>query len=128
MVCLHYYCAAGSQLLLQTCVGFICTTSFVPTCSDQRVDCSGFQPSSLDSEFRDLYPNAYAKVCEEPSTKKNCLYTDVTYKTCGEAKGTEFGLLLRKIIFCIPVQDEDDSLCLPLADGRQDCKNGELAR
>ena len=73
-----------------THVGEICTSKFVKTCSDDRRDCEGFTPQDVDDEFHKLYKGAYAKVCEDPSTGENCVYTDIVYSTCGSAKGAEF--------------------------------------
>ena len=36
-----------------------------------------------------MFPKAYANVCEEP-TGELCLYTDIKYDTCAEAKTSRF--------------------------------------
>ena len=33
---------------------------------------------------------AYAQVCEDKTSEELCLYTDVVYETCNEAKISEF--------------------------------------
>lgn len=83
--------------------GDICTSKFVKTCSDSRINCDGFTPESVNREFHKLYRGAYAKVCEEP-IGENCLYTDVKYEICGQAK-----------------EQDDDQLCITLSNGEKEC-------
>ena len=39
-----------------------------------------------------MFPEAYAKVCEEESGEL-CLYTDVEYKACDEAKTSQYSVI-----------------------------------
>ena len=64
--------------------GTICTTRDVSACSDNRKECEDFKPPA-DEDFKMMFPDAFAEVCEEASGEL-CLYTDVVYKTCDEAK------------------------------------------
>ena len=58
------------------------------SCSNQRTKCEGFQPDEVDAEFHQLYPDAYARVCEEPD-EELCLYTDIEITECGAARAGE---------------------------------------
>ena len=71
--------------------GTICTTRDVPPCSkpayENKERCEHFKPPA-DDDFKMMFPTAYAEVCEEASGEL-CLYTDVEYKTCDEAKTSQ---------------------------------------
>ena len=67
----------------------VCTTRDVDPCSTVAQDCETFK-SPDDEAFKAMFPDAYAKVCAEPANGDLCLYTDVVYKTCGEAEMSEF--------------------------------------
>ena len=72
---------------MNTLSGTICTTRDVSACSDAAKDCESFKPPA-DEDFATMFPDAYAKVCEEASGEL-CLYTDVEYDTCEEAKTSQ---------------------------------------
>ena len=65
--------------------GTVCTNRDVPSCSNIAQVCKTFEPPA-DEDFKMMFPDAYAKVCEEPTNGELCLYTDVEYETCVEAK------------------------------------------
>ena len=67
--------------------GTVCTSQSVAACSDDAKDCESFKPPA-DEDFAMMFPEAYAKVCEEESGEL-CLYTDVEYDMCEEAKTSQ---------------------------------------
>ena len=68
--------------------GEICTSRNVPACSASATDC---KPIGKDNEaiqaFVKEHPEVYAEECKESS--EECLYTDVTYETCPQARTSE---------------------------------------
>ena len=73
------------KLFLMTNTGRVCTTRDVAACSSVAQQCETFKPPT-DKMFNKMFPKAYANVCQEPSTGELCLYTDIEYNTCDEAK------------------------------------------
>ena len=69
--------------------GDVCTSKDVAPCSSVAQGCKSFDPPA-DKDFENMFPKAYAQVCLEPSSGDLCLYTDIIYKTCNEAKTSEF--------------------------------------
>ena len=67
-------------------VGMVCTTRDVSSCSSMARNCETFKSPGIDKMFHQMFPKAYANVCQEPLTGDLCLYTDIKYDTCEEAK------------------------------------------
>ena len=64
--------------------GKVCTSRDVSACSSFAKSCESFKPPA-DKDFAKMFPKAYAQVCVELSGDQ-CLYTDIEYNTCDEAK------------------------------------------
>ena len=69
--------------------GGVCTSREVAACSSIAQKCENFKDPTTAELFKKMFPKAYANVCEEP-TGELCLYTDIKYDTCGEAKTSRF--------------------------------------
>ena len=89
-------------------IGKVCTSRDVEPCSSIANNCESFK-SPADKAFAEMFPKAYAKVCVEPTSGEQCLYTDITYETCPEARISESDycifqlveyILLRYTNFC----------------------------
>ena len=65
--------------------GKVCTSRDVSACSSFAQSCESFKPPA-DKDFAKMFPKAYAQVCVEPTSGDQCLYTDVKYDTCDEAR------------------------------------------
>ena len=71
--------------------GKVCTTRDVSACSSVAKECESFKPP-YDKQFEAMFPKAYGQVCVEPISGEQCMYTDVVYETCDEAKISEFNM------------------------------------
>ena len=93
--------------------------------------CEGFQSTADEELFLQLFPAAYAQVCEE-SDGELCLHTNIAYTTCAAAEGMEITrssacrvdwFIMSSLGFV--AQDGDQRICLPLSNGEVECAYGE---
>ena len=97
---LDLYTRSGYQLFFPRAGGEVCTSKAVPACSSGATGCNpiGKDNESLQAFIKD-HPDVYAEECVDSGAQ--CLYTDVTYNVCAEAKASELIIAMNVISGCV---------------------------